>query len=100
MGFKPSPYKAGQGMLMAEDFIRGDPLDLNNIFHYDCVVLNHPGLPSYTPSKPWVYKLRSIDGNIANDFFIYVDDVRSSGFSVDNCWKCTWLVASKNYLSL
>jgi hypothetical protein len=101
MGFKPSPYNAGQGMLIAEEYIRGDPLDKANVLHYDQVVLNLPGLPTYAPSKPWVYKFRSTDGQVANDFFVYVDDVRSLGFTADICWQCTRLVASKyNYLGL
>jgi hypothetical protein len=29
----------------------------------------------------WVYKLRTLDGHIAPDFFVYVDDVHSTGFN-------------------
>ncbi len=69
MGFKPSPYQAGQAMLHAEEQLRGDPLDPNNPFHFDVVVLNLPGDKEYNPSRPWVFKSRSLDGRIANDFF-------------------------------
>ncbi len=59
----------------------GDPLDLNNPFHFDKVVLNLPGDPSYSPGKPWEYKYRTIDDWIAIDLFIYVDDCWTTGFS-------------------
>jgi hypothetical protein len=101
MSFKPSPYNAGQAMLHAEEYLRGNPLDPQNPFHYDVIVLNLPGQPDYTPAKPWVFKFRSRDGNIANDFFVYVDDVRTTGFSAEECWRCTRVVASRyNFLGL
>jgi hypothetical protein len=101
MGFKPSPYVTGQAMLMAEELIRGDPLDCDNIFHFDTVELNLPGLASYDPSKPWVYKLHSVDNHIAPDFFVYVDDVRTTGFSMENCWQSTRKVAGVyNFLGI
>jgi len=101
MGFKPSPYNTGQAMLMAEEQIRGDPMDCDNIFHFDLVVFNLPGMLDYTPSKPWVFKLRSVDNHIAVDFFVYVDDVRTTGFSLESCWQCTRKVASMyNYFGI
>jgi hypothetical protein len=79
MGFKPSPYITSQGMLHAEELIRGDPLNHNNLFRYVCVVLNLPGQKDYNPSKPWDFKFWLQDNNIANDFFVYVDDIRTTG---------------------
>ncbi len=79
MGFKPSPYCVIQGMMFADEFIRGDPSDVNNVFRWDTVLLNLPGSESYEPSKPWVSKGRLSDGKIAADFVTYVDDVRSCG---------------------
>jgi len=88
-------------MLMAEEQIRGDPLDCDNIFHFDLVVFNRPGMLDYTPSKPWVFKFRSVDNHITVDFFVYVDDVRTTGFSLESCWQCTRKVASMyNYLGI
>ncbi len=83
MGFKPSPYYAIQGILFADEYIRGDPSDQSNVFRWDEVSLNLPGSQEYDPSKPWVSKRRSSDGKIAADFVIYVDDVRSAG----NSWE-------------
>jgi hypothetical protein len=39
MGFRPSPYQAGQAMLHAEEQLCGDPVDINNPFHFDTVVM-------------------------------------------------------------
>lgn len=79
MGFKPSPYYSIQGILFAEELIRGEPSDKNNVFQWDEIVLSLPGRQEYDLSKPWVYKIRSSDKRIAADFIIYVDDVRSAG---------------------
>jgi len=101
MGFKISPYNAGQAMLFAEELIRGDPADTTNLFHFDQVVLNIPGQENYQPSLPWLYKFRSADQRLACDFFVYVDDVRSTGSTYEECWAATRAVASKyNYLGL
>jgi hypothetical protein len=89
MGFRSSPYQAVQGTLHAEEHIRGDPLDPTNPFHFDVVVLNLPGSVDYNPWKPWVFKMRSRDGRIACDLFIYVDDVRTTGPDDLETWQCT-----------
>lgn len=52
MGFKPSPYQACQGTLHAEELMHGDPLDRNNPFHFDTVILNLPGNADFCPWKP------------------------------------------------
>jgi hypothetical protein len=51
MGFVPSPYNAIQGTLFAEEVIKGDHLDPNNIFRWNSVKLNLPGDPYYNPSN-------------------------------------------------
>lgn len=81
MGLRSSPYNTIQGMLFAEEVIRGDPGDSGNIFHWDSIRLNLPGSTDYDSTKPWVSKVRSGDGKIACDFLGYVDDLRSSGNS-------------------
>jgi hypothetical protein len=88
-------------MLHAEEKIWGNPLDPLNLFHYDEVILNLPGKPDYEPSKLWVYKYHSVDRNIAVDFFMHVDDVRTMGFTESSCWACAWAVASTlNHLGI
>jgi hypothetical protein len=79
MGLCSSPYQAVQAMGVAKEFIRGDRMDPTNIFCWDEAVLNLPGSDDYDASKPWVYKVRSNDGRIAADLFIFVDDLRPTG---------------------
>jgi hypothetical protein len=100
-GFKTSPYIAGQAMLFAEEVIHSSPSDHGNCFHFDEVRLNIPGQPSYNPQLPWVSKFQTSTGCMANDFYVYVDDVRTAGDSYESCWQAARTVASKyNYLGL
>mmetsp|Transcript_15422 Transcript_15422/g.21970 ORF Transcript_15422/g.21970 Transcript_15422/m.21970 type:complete len:634 (+) Transcript_15422:1647-3548(+) len=101
MGFKNSPYVATQGIAVAEEWMLGDPMDKANMFRWDTVVLNLPGMMEYDPSKPWVAKVRYDDGKVACDVFIYVDDVRTVGPTEPECWQVSRTVASKlNWLGL
>jgi hypothetical protein len=105
MGFMSSPYTAVQGTLMAEEVIRGDPLDVNNIFCWDKVILNLPGSPDYKPCNPWLYKVWCNSGrespSLANDLKIYVDDVRTIGGSYSECRSASRTVAGiASYLGL
>jgi hypothetical protein len=57
----------------------GDPKKHKKVFRWDVVELNLPGSSSFVPSKPWVSKLKIPERMIACDFFIYVDDVHTTG---------------------
>jgi hypothetical protein len=94
MGFKPSPYQSIQGILFAEEIIRGDPLDSTIIFRWDIIRLNLPGSNNYTPSLPWVSKIRLSDASLACDLIIYVDDVRTMGNTFDECKAASRRAAS------
>jgi len=88
-------------MLHGEEQLRGDPLDPKNPFGFSQVVMNLPGSIDYKPSKPWVYKFSESTGRIANDFFIYVDDVQVTGPFKEIMWNCTREVATHfNYLGV
>jgi hypothetical protein len=104
MGFVPSPYNAIQGTLFAEEVIKGDHLDPNNIFRWNSVKLNLLGDPYYNPSNPWVYKEQlnePKEASMANDLVIYVDDVRMSASDYDECRQVSRRVASNaNYVGL
>jgi len=63
MGLKNSPYNTIQGVLFAEEVIRGDHLNKKNVFRWDAVRLNLPGSPTYMPHLSWVSKIRSHDGS-------------------------------------
>jgi len=84
MGLKSSPYNCVQGIMHLAETILGDPSDENNPFQWAEVTLNLPGSKTYDPSKPWVYKVR-LDGKIACDIFIYVDDLRPTGPTEETC---------------
>ncbi len=98
MGFVPSPYTAVQATPIAEEVIRGNPEDSNNVFRWDEIVLNLPGSLDYKPADPWVYKAcydrSSKTLRIANDLKIYVDDVWTIGFSYEECRLASRAVAS------
>lgn len=100
MGCKSSPYQAVQGMTVAEEVIRGQPQDSNNVFRWDEVRLNLPGDPNYDSSKPGVSKIRK-DGRIAADLVGYVDDLRTSGCDRKEAWRAAKRTASMlNHLGL
>jgi hypothetical protein len=101
MGLKSSPYQAVQAMGVAEEVIRGDRKNPENVFRWDEVVCNLPGSDSYDPSKPWVYKTRADDGRIAADLFIFVDDLRPTGPSKKDAWLAARKAASTlNHLGI
>ncbi len=98
MGFKPSPYQSIQGILFAEEQIRGNPLDPNHIFRWDVIQLNLPGSKDCNPSLPWVCKMHLSDNLIACD---YVDDIRTMGNTLDECKAASRHAASiLNYLGI
>ena len=72
MGLKSSPYQACQAMMVVEEVIKGNPRDESNPFRWDQVVCNLPGSEDYDPTKSWVYKIRTSDGKIACDIYIYM----------------------------
>ena len=88
MGLKTSPYNCVQGMMHLSEAIFGDRKNESNPFRWDKIKLNLPGLADYDPSLPWVYKERK-DGSIACDVFTYVDDLRPTGPTEEECWAAT-----------
>jgi hypothetical protein len=101
MGLKSSPYNAIQGILIAEEFIKGDPKEPGNVFRWDYLELNLPGDPGYQPGRSWITKRREEDDGIACDFVVYVDDTRSGGNGWAEARSVNRTIASKlNYLGL
>ena len=99
MGYKPSPYITTWCMCRVLPFLIGRKDDPSNVFRWDRVVLNLPGSASYTPTKPRVYRVRRDGKTMAADLFIYIDDVRNTAPSEEECWagahqvccRLTWL---------
>jgi hypothetical protein len=76
----------------------GDRQSVANPFRWDTVACNLPGTWEYNPAVPKLFKQR-VDGSIAGDLVIYIDDVRVVSDSNDEAWKassrvaktCSWL---------
>jgi hypothetical protein len=88
MGLKPSPYQAVGGALNFRRVLLGDPTDKANIFAWAEVAANIPRLRGYVVGKPWVYK-RDVDGFIASDVCIYVDNGQSKGKDKETAWRAS-----------
>ena len=86
MGLTDSPYRSLQLLTTAKHIAYGDRHDESNPFQWKASRLNLPGDEKYDPSKPWVMKIR-IDGHIASEVYIYVDDGRIIGHSEISCWE-------------
>ena len=86
MGMKDSPYRSIQLMLMMKKLAYGKRTDQNNPYQWERVELNLPGSEDYDPTLPWVMKVR-IDGHLACEIYVYVDDCRITGWSKLECWR-------------
>jgi hypothetical protein len=93
MGLRLSPYQDCQGIMWLFELIFGDRNDATNVFWYARVGLNLHGSPAYNPSRTWVYKSQET-GVIAADVHCYVDDVRVTGPSEQECWPASQPVSS------
>jgi hypothetical protein len=82
MGLKVSPNHAIRAILFAEEFLKGDLLDLMNPFQTSGADLNLPGNKNYDPSKPW-FSLVDIYGLLVTILAIYVDDESINADSED-----------------
>ena len=85
MGMKPSPYGAVRYYYWGEEVARGDPSNIQNPMGYDSIRLNLPGMEDYEPEWPKVMKWASKPGAVAGDAITFVDDVRMTGYSKENC---------------
>jgi hypothetical protein len=93
MGSRPSPYNAVQFHYLAEEFIRGNPVDKSNPFVWDNFILNLPGSPSFDPTRPKVIKWDSTKSWIACDLVVFVDNLRGSGPTVELTWSLARTIA-------
>ena len=99
MGFRSSPYNCVRIYLWCEDIIKGDRLDLCNPLRWYVVRLNLPGMKSYNPSYPRVYRFDTVNQRLAAAICSYVDDVRTAASSKEACDRTSHVVAAKiNYL--
>jgi hypothetical protein len=87
MGMKPSPYNSVRYFYWGEELARGNSTDCKNPFGYSHVVLNLPGLKSFDPTKPHVYKWNSTAQRIAGEVVTFIDDSRGCGYSKEHTWQ-------------
>ncbi|KAL7574328.1 hypothetical protein ACA910_008435 [Epithemia clementina (nom. ined.)] len=96
-----SPYNAVTRFYFAEELARGAPTNTTNPCQYSKVWLNIPGAITYDPNLPWVMKWNSHVEQIAGDVVTFVDDLRASGYSVENAWQVGRRIASRlQYLGI
>jgi hypothetical protein len=93
MGLRTSPYQAVQGMMWAMETIFGRRNDSKNVFGWERMRMNLPGDKNYDPTLPWVFKAKA-DGSVAPDVHVYVDDIRCSGRTEQECWRASQRVSS------
>lgn len=79
MGFRSSPYNSIKMYLIAKEVIKGDRLNADNPFWWHHVELNLPGTACYTPTRAWISKRRVLDGSLASDMVVFVDDKHIAG---------------------
>lgn len=89
MGMKPSPYNAVRHYYWGEEFARGNPATPGNPMGYHSIRLNLPGMEEYDPALPKVMKWNKDalkgKGAVCGDIVTFVDDVRITGYSKENC---------------
>ena len=94
MGMTSSPELSATYYYLAEEFIRGNPLDPDNPLRWDEIRLNLIGNQEYNPTFPSVYKWDRTKNRIAGDVVAYVDDLRAVGFSLEHAWQISRRVCS------
>ncbi len=101
MGLKPSPFNSVRYFYWAEEFVRGDPMSDHNPMQWDEVHLNLPGSLSYLSTLPYVMKWNGQVQRIAGDVVTYIDNLRATGYSLENSWQVAGQIASRfQYLGI
>ena len=95
MGFGPSPFTTVRGFLWSSEIIYGNPKDETNPLGWDFVVLNLPGMETYDPKIPRVYKWCVRYNAISGDFVTFVDDIRALGKDEDHTTQVVHKIGSK-----
>ena len=80
---------------LAEEFVRGNRRDPNNLFRSDSVKLNLPGSSDYSISLPWVMKWDCHNKCLANDVIAFVDDLRITARTLEAAWQAGRVITSR-----
>ena len=89
MDFLPSPHQDTKYMCVIKQELRGDRLEVTDIFKWDRVVLNLPCSIEYNPARHWIYKVKNDKKKLAIDMFWYIDEWTLGVPTVWECWKVT-----------
>jgi hypothetical protein len=101
MGLKTSPYVTIKGLLIALEVAQGNPLEDGNPMGWKQVKLNLPGSPKYDPSYPRIWRYKKESSTIAPLLLSYVDDLRVTGESREQCWSTMHRVCTRlSYLGI
>jgi hypothetical protein len=87
MGLKISPYVTIKGFQLAMEVVRGNRRSFRNPLKWTRVKKNLPGSPSYDPTKPFLWRTKSDNEEIAALIIGYVDDLRAADSSEEGCWR-------------
>ena len=87
MGMHPSPFVAIQYLYLALEFGLGNRRDLGNPMRWDRLCLNLPRDTLFDASLPLVMKWNDLVNRIAGDVESFVDDLHTSGHSVENVFN-------------
>ena len=79
MGMRSSPWITIRLLMWMMEVVVGDRRDIGNPFHWNEVIFNLPGSPSYKPHLPRVYKWNKETNSIACDCKFFCDDFRLIG---------------------
>jgi hypothetical protein len=84
----PTPYQTVQGALWAKRVALGDRHDKENVFAWSSVELHLPGSSGNDPARPWI-SMRPMDGRIASDIHLYVDDNCETAATQELAWRAS-----------
>ena len=94
-GWRQSPELSETYYYLAEEFIRGERMALDNPLRWDEIKLNLIGTADFDPSLPNVYKWDNVSKRISGDLIAFVDDLRAIGHSLEHAWSIARWVASR-----
>jgi hypothetical protein len=86
MGLRDSPYRSLLWQVRLKMEVYGNRKDVLNPFHWDHVEFNLPRSKGYRSDLSWVMKIR-IDGFLAAEIFVYVDNGRVVAYSSELAWQ-------------
>jgi hypothetical protein len=100
-GLDTSPFMAVHFYYLAEEFAHENCRRKTNPIRWDHVKLNLPGESTFNPTLPHVMKWDNLVDKTVGDFGALVNDLRASGYSVEQAWAISQQVVSRlQYLGL